>query len=39
LEIAKEDKKDLEESLSLVEEHVKEIKADIAYGFEEMEQP
>ncbi|CAI9628662.1 unnamed protein product [Alternaria burnsii] len=39
LEIAKEDKKDLEESLSLVEEHVKEIRADIAYGFEEMEQP
>ena len=39
LEIAKEDKKDLEESLRLVEEHVKEIRADIVYGFEEMEQP
>jgi hypothetical protein len=39
LEIAKEDKKDLAESLSFVEGHVKEIRADVRYGFEEETQP
>lgn len=39
LEIAREDKKDLAESLSLVEEQVKEIRADVRYGFEEVQQP
>jgi hypothetical protein len=35
LETAKEDKKNLEESLILVEEKVKEIRADVRYGFGE----
>ena len=37
LEVAKEDKQDLEESLEMIEEKVKEIKADVRYGFEEGE--
>jgi hypothetical protein len=35
LEIAKEDKKDLEESLEMIKEKVKEVRADVRYGFEE----
>ncbi|KAH6881649.1 hypothetical protein BKA58DRAFT_433431 [Alternaria rosae] len=37
LEIAKEDKKDLEESLEMIKEKVKEVRADVRYGFEEGE--
>ncbi|KAI4621144.1 uncharacterized protein J4E87_006772 [Alternaria ethzedia] len=37
LEIAKEDKEDLEESLEMIEEKVKEVRADVRYGFEEEE--
>jgi len=37
LEIAKEDKNDLKESLEMIEEKVKEVRADVRYGFEEGE--
>jgi hypothetical protein len=35
LETARQDKKNLEESLGMVEEKVKEVRADVRYGFEE----
>jgi hypothetical protein len=38
LETAREDKRDLEETLSMVEEKVKEVRADVRYGFEEVKQ-